>query len=54
MDGYHMSLFESNMYDLNGHEDSQHVVNTVTGRADAEHLTLLNVGSYCFQRGFTT
>jgi hypothetical protein len=38
-----MSLFESSAYDLNGYEDSQCVINAVTGRADAEHLTLLNM-----------
>jgi hypothetical protein len=54
MDGCHMSLFESNAYNLNGHEDSQHIINTVTGRANAKHLTLLNVASDHFQRGFTT
>jgi hypothetical protein len=49
-----MSLFESNAYNLNGHEDSQRVINAVTGRADAKHLALLNVASGHFQRGFTT
>jgi hypothetical protein len=52
-DGCHMSLFESNVYNLNGHEDSQRVINAVTGRADAKHLTMLNVASGHFQRGFT-
>jgi hypothetical protein len=37
------------VFDLNGHEDSEHVVIAVTGRADAEHLTMLNVASDHFQ-----
>jgi hypothetical protein len=45
-----MSLVESSAYDLNGHEDSQRVVNAVTGRANTERLTLLNVASDPTQR----
>jgi hypothetical protein len=48
MDGYNVSLFKSSMYDLNGREDSQRVVNAVTWCADAEDLTLLNMASICF------
>jgi hypothetical protein len=40
-----MSLFESGAYDLNGLEEGQRVVNAVIGRANTEHLTLLNGAS---------
>jgi hypothetical protein len=33
---------------FNGHKDSQRIINAMTGRADAKHLTLLNMASSRF------
>jgi hypothetical protein len=45
MDGCHVSLFEFQASIFNGHESVNIVVKVMTGCADVEHLTLLNVAS---------